>query len=216
MKSGIYKIINIVNNKCYIGSSEDITNRRYHHFSLLKHNKHHSIHLQNAFNKYGKDNFIFEVLDYVSNTNNLLKYEQLWINQLKPEYNICKIAGRVAGYKHTKETKQLISEKLKGIFIGKFVSEETRQKQSKTRKGRKICVGSKNGRSKLDDQNVIDIRKDYQEKTVKELMKQYSVSKRTIDLILRGKSWTHITNGVHIFKLVKYKGRLLNMKKQKE
>jgi group I intron endonuclease len=58
---GIYKITNIVNNKCYVGSSINIKNRIYKHFWLLSNNKHYNLHLQKSYNKYGKSNFIYEV-----------------------------------------------------------------------------------------------------------------------------------------------------------
>jgi group I intron endonuclease len=59
---GIYKITNIINGDCYIGSSVNIKERFYRHKKDLKKGKHHSIILQRAYKKYGKENFIFEVL----------------------------------------------------------------------------------------------------------------------------------------------------------
>jgi group I intron endonuclease len=43
MKSGIYKIVNIVNDKIYIGSSSALTSRNKEHFKNLEKGKHHSI-----------------------------------------------------------------------------------------------------------------------------------------------------------------------------
>lgn len=56
---GIYVIRNKMNGKCYIGQSSDIESRWKHHVNDLKSNCHHNQKLQNAWNKYGKDNFIF-------------------------------------------------------------------------------------------------------------------------------------------------------------
>ena len=36
----------------------------------------------------------------------LIKCEQKWIDQLKPKYNISKLAGNTLGYKHTLEAKK--------------------------------------------------------------------------------------------------------------
>lgn len=62
MKSGIYKIENIINKKVYIGQSKNIS----HRFSCHKHELNKSIHpnhhLQRAWNKYGKENFTFDIL----------------------------------------------------------------------------------------------------------------------------------------------------------
>lgn len=45
-KSGIYRIINVINNKFYIGSAINLRKRRNTHFEQLNNNKHHSIYLQ--------------------------------------------------------------------------------------------------------------------------------------------------------------------------
>jgi len=45
--------------------------RRIQHFSKLRCNKHVNQHLQNAWNKYGKESFEFEVLETVEIDNNI-------------------------------------------------------------------------------------------------------------------------------------------------
>ena len=60
---GIYCIINIKNNKRYIGSSIDIEQRFKQHLYSLSKNKHYNKHLQLSFNKYGENNFIFEIME---------------------------------------------------------------------------------------------------------------------------------------------------------
>ena len=64
MNSGIYKITNITNNKVYIGSSVNISNREYKHFWMLDKGIHDNEYLQKSYNKYGKDVFIFEIVEY--------------------------------------------------------------------------------------------------------------------------------------------------------
>lgn len=63
MKFGIYIIKNKVNNKVYIGQSVDIDKRIKKHFNLLENKTHYNEHLQNAFNKYGRNNFFVDVLE---------------------------------------------------------------------------------------------------------------------------------------------------------
>jgi len=63
MSSGIYCIKNIINNKVYIGSSVNLNGREYKHFWMLKKNKHDNQFLQNSFNKYGENSFVFEVVE---------------------------------------------------------------------------------------------------------------------------------------------------------
>src|SRR3989304_1436717 len=61
--SGIYKIINKTNGKYYVGSSNDIIGRWFTHKSQLNRNNHCNPHLQRAWNKYGKDNFEFIIVE---------------------------------------------------------------------------------------------------------------------------------------------------------
>lgn len=94
--SGIYKITNIENNKVYIGSSKDIYQRWTRHRSDLSKNKHHSIHLQRAWNKFGENKFIFEILEECPDTI-LFEKEQEWYNHFKCwndefGYNCSKVA----------------------------------------------------------------------------------------------------------------------------
>ena len=87
MKTGVYKITNQINGKFYIGSSKDLIRRKKDHFRLLKKGVNHNILLQRAVNKYGIDNFIFEILVECSE-DLLFTIEQKLVDELKPDYNI--------------------------------------------------------------------------------------------------------------------------------
>ena len=54
---GIYKIVNHATGQCYVGQSQRAQKRIKEHFRLLRWGKHHNQHLQNAYNKYGPNNF---------------------------------------------------------------------------------------------------------------------------------------------------------------
>ena len=79
--SGIYIITNVINNKIYIGSSIDIERRWKDHTYKLERNKHENRYLQRSWNKYGKDKFIFKLIEEVLNINELPAREQCWINK---------------------------------------------------------------------------------------------------------------------------------------
>ena len=115
MKSGIYKILNKSNGKCYIGSSCNLNKRKYQHFNSLMKNKHYNLYLQKSFNKYGKDNFEFIVLCKCDESQ-LIELEQFYINKIKPEYNAVLTAGRTTGYKFTKEQREHQSN-IRGVSI---------------------------------------------------------------------------------------------------
>jgi group I intron endonuclease len=81
-KSGIYKIVNKIDGKYYVGSSQNIKYRWERHKSNLNKNKHWNKHLQNAYNKYGRDNFEYVVIEYVT-ISELLKTEQVYLDECK-------------------------------------------------------------------------------------------------------------------------------------
>ena len=95
MSCGIYKITNTKNNKTYIGSSTNITNREYKHFWMLKKGIHDNEYLQKSFNKYGRDIFIFEIVEHCS-YNTLIEKENYYIssyesNNLTKGYNLATV-----------------------------------------------------------------------------------------------------------------------------
>ena len=83
---GIYRIRNIVNDKCYYGSSKQIEKRFIRHKRELKNNIHINCVLQRAWDKYGENNFIFEIVE-LCNIELLLEIEQKYLDT-GPEYNI--------------------------------------------------------------------------------------------------------------------------------
>lgn len=95
--TGIYRIINTANQKVYIGSTaRDFIDRWRDHKKRLRRNKHSNLHLQHAWNKYGENSFLFEALEECSKTDCLIR-EQFYLDTVKPEYNICKVAGNTLG-----------------------------------------------------------------------------------------------------------------------
>ena len=102
-KSGIYQIRNTVNGKIYVGSATSLKKRRWLHMGHLRRGTHHSQPLQRAYAKYGEGSLVFEPLITCSPIM-LLHYEQQFIDQWKPEYNVCKIAGSCKGRKHRPES----------------------------------------------------------------------------------------------------------------
>lgn len=81
MKSGIYKIINVVNNKFYVGSAVNLRRRKARHFTELRNNRHNNKHLQAAWAKYGEQAFIFVVVEEVADTTKLLAAENVWLKE---------------------------------------------------------------------------------------------------------------------------------------
>lgn len=179
MKSGIYLIKNTTNNKVYVGSAVNIDKRWKQHKKDLNEGKHHSCHLQSAWDKYGEQSFTFDILELVTNPVHLLAYEQVYLDYYKSYendrgYNIYKVAGSPLGVKHTEEARRKISESNKG----RKHSEETRQKLSEANKGRIVSEDTKNkiseansGRKRTEEakKNMSEAKKNISEETRKKM-----------------------------------------------
>lgn len=138
--SGIYKIINTQNNKCYIGSSVNIRKRCREHIIRLKNKSHPNQYLQNSFNKHGEVNFIFELVEDVLDINDLLIREGYFISSLNPQYNLAKLD--LQGFKKlSEETKRKIGIKSAEKFIKnpelKEILKDARNKKPVWNKGKK-------------------------------------------------------------------------------
>lgn len=111
--TGIYRLLNTVTQKSYVGSSLNIQARKYHHFYLLKAGKSHSPKLQNAYNKYGADSFTFETLE-LCEVSELENCEVKWVvnlDSVQSGYNCsADVKCPTSGYKHSAETRQNMSE----------------------------------------------------------------------------------------------------------
>lgn len=107
MESGVYKITNLINGKFYIGSSKNLNRRKAEHTYRRKNLKYINSILKNAVLKYGYANFLFEIVEIVENVDFLCTREQYWIDTLKPEYNMRKIAKSNLGLCSDKQRNHL-------------------------------------------------------------------------------------------------------------
>lgn len=78
---GIYKIVNKATNACYVGQSQRVKKRVKEHFRLLRWNKHPNAKLQNAYNKYGHQNFTWEIEVVCEDTEDLDKIEEAFLSK---------------------------------------------------------------------------------------------------------------------------------------
>ena len=114
----IYKIINIQNNKIYIGQTIRPVKDRFHRHINDALNNNLDTHFARAIRKYGKDSFIIEIIDEAINQIELNQKEQYWIqyyNSIQDGYNetdaINKCGGNTYQSKTTEEM-SAIKEKL--------------------------------------------------------------------------------------------------------
>ena len=138
MTSGIYQIRNLINNKVYIGSAANLKQRWYCHQSYLKRRRHNNVHLQRAWNKCGDDAFVFEVL-ITCHPSMCIWYEQQFLDQWKPAYNISPTASSSLGVKHTDVAKRNMGN----AQMGRKHTDETKHKISKAHMGNTATKGRK-------------------------------------------------------------------------
>lgn len=81
MARGIYKIINVKNNKFYVGSAEDFTRRKRIHWWQLRRGTHSNKHLQAAWLKYGEDAFTFVIVEELPVEADVLAAENVWLKE---------------------------------------------------------------------------------------------------------------------------------------
>jgi group I intron endonuclease len=134
----IYKVTNLINNKIYIGKTlKTLSKRKSCHFAHAKAGSSNYFH--RAIRKYGKENFVWEVIDQCLFAESLVAMEKYYIEKFncqKPNgYNLTAGGEGMFGYKYSEESKQKMreshGEKQKGInhpMYGKHHSEEAKNK----------------------------------------------------------------------------------------
>ncbi len=212
-RCGIYSITNLINHKTYIGSSNNLNRRKRQHYWDLENKKHDNPYLQKAYDKYGKKNLRWEILEYIERIDNeeelktlLLKSEQLYLDRFicknkidsKLCYNICKFAGSCLGKTLTEEHKKKIGDSNRGKIhpeeykkrmsdIKKNMSEETKQK---IREKRKLQIFSKESiekRSRKTRKKVTNITTGEKFNSIIEASKYYDLDDGSISKCCRGK-----------------------------
>ena len=179
---GIYEIVNNVNGMRYVGSSNWIENRWRDHRRKLRNNKHANKHLQNAYNKYGIENFDFAIVMENKQEQLLIREEERIASyQWDNLYNISIVPGSpMKGKNHTEEIKKLLSEKLSGKNHPQYGKSPTKEHRDK--------IGKAN--RKLTDEDVSNIVKHYVEDNMmaREIGNKYGVHLETIFRNLRRRS----------------------------
>lgn len=219
MITGVYCWKNILDNKVYVGSaSYSLSKRKSGHLYRLKLGNHHSIYFQQAWNKYGKESFIFEILEKCL-PDKCIEREQYYIDKLKAAnpkfgYNISTNAGNTLGVTYTpegcenvgkaKRGGKLTEEHKKKISIGlknskafkenRELKEKLRKKPIKRRNNSNIRYGINHPKHKLTKEDVINIKIRLKNKEIgNSIAKIFNISSTVINKIKLGYIWKNIT-----------------------
>ncbi len=155
LKSGVYQIRNLINGKVYIGSAKRFKERGKDHLRSLERGKHHNKHLQASWNKYGTDNFVFEVIEVVNKNKKERqaceqKYIDSYLKNWEQCYNISKKS--ILNEPWTKTTNETIKqntlvngvEKYKQTCLHKYGVEHPNQLLCNKNKLRNLVSFNKN------------------------------------------------------------------------
>lgn len=188
-KSGIYRIVNLVNGKFYIGSTNCFRIRFKFHRNRLRNNKHFNYLLQRSWNKYGEENFLFEIIEFVDDIDSLHIREQFWLDETESYkiaygFNILEKAGKPNKIIFTDE----IRSKMRAKKLGIPRTEEEKLKLSKAMQGRRLSC-------KLTEEDVVNIKLLFRETDLNktEIANLFNVNLSTISYILNNKTWQEIS-----------------------
>jgi group I intron endonuclease len=155
-KAGIYCWVHNESGKIYVGSSIDLHRRfmQYYNIKYITRASKSSV-ICKALLKYGYSAFQLNILEFCDPSLVIMR-EQYYIDLIKPEYNILKIAGSLFGFKHNSETIKKMSDiaknrseetiiKLREAALGKTYThkEETKIKLREIMLGKKHSENSK-------------------------------------------------------------------------
>ena len=200
---GIYMLYCSTDEKCYIGQARIPRRRLKRHRTELNCNVHCNIHMQRAYNKHGKQTFMFVLIENCP-LDDLSKREAHYLNELEKDlvFNQRSIMEDEHSWRgnpcHTKESK----EKLSKAHTGKTLSKEHVEQMRKSRIGKTRFVSPKErdlarqrGRIKpsLSPEKVKEIKIALLENTpIYQLANQYGVSKSVIHGIRNGKNYKYV------------------------
>ena len=120
----IYKIINIQNNKVYIGQTIRPVKDRFNRHINDALNNIIDTHFARAIRKYGKENFQIEIIDTAQSQNELNEKERYWIqyyNSVKEGYNETDALSKCGGNTYQSKTEdemEVIKEKIRQTKTG--------------------------------------------------------------------------------------------------
>lgn len=184
--SGIYEIVNIINEKRYIGLASNLNSRKQGHIYDLRRGKHGNPYLQNAWNKYGESSFIFRCLEECSKEN-LYKREDYWVKVLMT-------TNDYYGY-NIRETNP------DGYVI---VSQETRNKISNTHKK----IGIRPSQLCIDNRKKVKMS---EEGRAKQIMSVKRIDFNQVNKPKRKKIINTLTG--HVYESLKIASENINMSK---
>ena len=220
---GIYKITNKINGKFYIGQSADIE-RRFREHKTQKHNR---ILVDKAIQKYGVNNFIFEIIEECP-LEELNEKESYWIEETKAiekgynlskggnqqstgsnngraklkEEDVVEIRTAYANHERQAEVYKKFQNKIafssfQAVWQGQtwsHIMPEVYTQENKNYYIYQNSRGEKGAAAGFTDEEVIDLRKQYVDKSARELYEPYKekMAYNTFQAMLWGRTYKYL------------------------
>ena len=77
----VYQCLNMITGASLWGSTKRWPRRKSQHMTLLRNNKHYNNRFQNAWNKYGEENFTWIILDSFETQCEMINCEQRYLDR---------------------------------------------------------------------------------------------------------------------------------------
>lgn len=214
MQKAIYKITNLINGKCYIGQSVQPDKRYWQHCNSAKNHKdNYPIH--NAINKYGEDNFSFEILEWTEDYDNRERELIQYYNSLSPNgYNVAEGGASLImiGEKNAKNTvpTSIVPLIINDLKQNHMSDREIAKKYNLTDKiiadinhgythkvdGQQYPIRIKKGLQKLTEKQADGIKEDLLNSTLTfgEIAEKFNTTKNNISQINQGRNFRRDKN----------------------
>ena len=202
MQSGIYGIHNVVNDKWYVGQSQDIPRRWRQEKAGLRngaiHRKGNNQHISSDWLSYGENSFEWVILEHCS-TDVLNEREMYWIsvkNSYRNGYNQTLGGDGHRGHHRivSQHTKEKISKSLKGKFKGEkhpmYGRHHTTESCDKNREAHKGVKSSLYGKPAFNRRQIICIETNTCYDCIKDASAIFNINKSNISQVCQGKRKT--------------------------
>lgn len=191
---GVYFIRNIVNNKIYVGSSNDIVRRWRDHCWDLISRQHINSHLLSAWEKYGQDNFVFELKEIFQPKEELKRKENLKTLRQREQYyiNLYDTSNNKKGYNESKKATNPCVDNCK-----KLLNREKKVSSDQFFKIIDLLLKTNLNLREIADEVGVKysfVKDVYQKREYKDLLEKYNFPVRSNDKTeqLKAKHWDEI------------------------